>query len=785
YGAIVAHGELNSVAAAIAGLRTSDACEAPWIFTPYCYLDFGRTWPVAHSTRRQVRCETMTANGAVYLDAVLRNVDWDAWRDCWGAAFDVAFGNELQRSAAGQRWLAATASVQTTVDAEAAIWTQHGIDRFDTQWQNYKRIGVMNSYAITNAYGISYPLALMELNGAYRRNSQTTYKMYWSLANDLMAVGRNTSGIGGCSLVRSSAEYAFANTTLAAVMIANGTLPSPLPNTLTLVSNYVGPFGVVDMIYVSVPPLVADVTQQILNLVRLGLGHESSAAQALYSSISIASACIAVPRIWLKPNYKSYGGSPLCAELTSPKALSGGFSNMLAYDLACIPSSPVVSRAIQSIDSLIVSAVLAGLNTSSNFAAVCASDPTNLAACVAYLTKATRFIDLYMPGVRDVPAAAAHAHVQALCVEFLLFTKVNASRPMDLIHTNVLDPIDSDFYFFGWLYLYDWVLGRREVVSFQGDAGALNLLTDYQLPLAQQVQDSEITTNLVRYCRAGVQYVTAMMLLVALLVLYYIVLSRGQFEGFNMFKLDRVGGIVWVGRPLLFLRSTTALCLLSTAGLELKFSGYVSYFALAPAPWYKVVLAAWEMSWLVAVVDDIFLVITQEYAAYYANINTIIVCSVAAIWTALEPVPATVAVDKKCSVTAVDMQILCTSSVIAIGQMSRFGGLLIVICTCHIISYHVAKWYVGAKPLSPAASLLLSTGARYHFKHVHRIVHGVYYLDRASAALTGLLTYRCGRTFYVLDIKLWRIFVVTQSSSSRESSGWDPVNMGASIPLTD
>ena len=29
-----------------------------------------------------------------------------------------------------------------------------------------------------------------------------------------------------------------------------------------------------------------------------------------------------------------------------------------------------------------------------------------------------------------------------------------------------LDPL---FDFFAWLYLYDWALGYREVISFQGD----------------------------------------------------------------------------------------------------------------------------------------------------------------------------------------------------------------------------------------------------------------------------------------------------------------------------
>ncbi|OQS02072.1 hypothetical protein THRCLA_21516, partial [Thraustotheca clavata] len=105
YGALVQHYELNTIGATINGLRISDACMMPWIFTPYCYLDLNQTWHIAHTSARQLRCKNMTTNAAIYLETVLRNTQWHDFRSCWGSAFDIAYGNDLQQTTQGQTWL--------------------------------------------------------------------------------------------------------------------------------------------------------------------------------------------------------------------------------------------------------------------------------------------------------------------------------------------------------------------------------------------------------------------------------------------------------------------------------------------------------------------------------------------------------------------------------------------------------------------------------------------------------------------------------------------------------
>ncbi|EQC39461.1 hypothetical protein SDRG_03663, partial [Saprolegnia diclina VS20] len=343
YGAWLQHNELSAIEASIAGLRVSDACNAPWIFTPYCYLDWKKRWQMAYSNQRQLRCQKMEKNAAVYLESVLRNIDYATFAYCWGSAFETAFGADLRQSSDGQDWLHSMATERLPLQDETALWRQHNLSIFQVQWQNYKRIGAINSYTITNAYGIAYPMTLMALNGSYRWSSQTTYKMYWSLANDLSAIASNTSGISGLSLLRTSPRFAFANTSLQAVLTTNLTLMSPLAKGLALVAATIGPFGVTDMVYVRVPAAVSSVFRDIIQMTRLAMAP-SVHAQAAYNQITPLGTSYPIPKKWLTPNYGSLGGSPLCQELIASKVVSGGLTCMPSYDLPCLPTSPVQSK---------------------------------------------------------------------------------------------------------------------------------------------------------------------------------------------------------------------------------------------------------------------------------------------------------------------------------------------------------------------------------------------------------------------------------------------------------
>ncbi|KAF0700750.1 Aste57867_8703 [Aphanomyces stellatus] len=94
--------EVNTLSAVVQGLRTMDSCLLPWIASSYCYVDFNRTWGMAGTTARQEACHLERSNGAVYLDAILRNAnEWARLMQCWGTSFDGAIFAPLFQSTRG------------------------------------------------------------------------------------------------------------------------------------------------------------------------------------------------------------------------------------------------------------------------------------------------------------------------------------------------------------------------------------------------------------------------------------------------------------------------------------------------------------------------------------------------------------------------------------------------------------------------------------------------------------------------------------------------------------
>ncbi|KAH9191627.1 hypothetical protein AeNC1_006389, partial [Aphanomyces euteiches] len=256
--------EANTLTNVITGLRQMSGCHVPWIATAYCYADFNRSWEMANTLARQQRCLAKEKqNGAVYLEAVLRNADWPSLLSCWNESLTIGVFSFMQTSNSGQRWLSSVqaAGGSNAVGDEVALWQSHGITEYVTQWQNYKELGIFETFSIANAFGFSYPMTIKRSRGSMRTTEASSMKMYWSFASDLWAVSKNTTAIGGYHLIRQSPSFAFANTSLADVMGQNGTLPSPLGRGLSLVEAELGPFGAIDVKRVACPSVLRQVYQ--------------------------------------------------------------------------------------------------------------------------------------------------------------------------------------------------------------------------------------------------------------------------------------------------------------------------------------------------------------------------------------------------------------------------------------------------------------------------------------------------------------------------------------------
>ncbi|KAF0695269.1 Aste57867_13911 [Aphanomyces stellatus] len=151
-----------------------------------------------------------------------------------------------------------------TVADEVHVRQSHGITAFTTQWQNFKRVGLINTYAIVNSFGLSHAFTLQSQNGSYRFAKQTMFRMYWGLASDLVAVGLN----GGHTRASSVAAP------------QNGTVKSPLAAAFDVFQSTVGAYGTVDLVFVGCPASLALAVREILDAIRTAMSNNTMAQTA-------------------------------------------------------------------------------------------------------------------------------------------------------------------------------------------------------------------------------------------------------------------------------------------------------------------------------------------------------------------------------------------------------------------------------------------------------------------------------------------------------------------------
>ncbi|EQC27361.1 hypothetical protein SDRG_14803 [Saprolegnia diclina VS20] len=772
-GARAQYTTLTSLSDAIAGLRLVDGCDGPYVFTQYCYLDLDQKWEMANSIKRQERCKSMVNNGAVFLASLLRNVDVTA---CWAESFEIGFGSELRQSLAGQALLASFTPPYLSIDDEVSYWTQKDIKSYTLQWQNYKSIGLVNTYNIVNAYGASYPFTLQSTAGYYRLASQTSFLMYWGLANDLGYLLPNMSIIGSYSLLRSSHRFAFRNHSLSDVYMTTGLLDPTMPGIEHALTSSIGPYGTVDMYFEPVPELVrrgAHAAYNVLRTLRV-------LAPASYDDVNNPPYEVSpVPLAWLDMNFRAVGGSVLCPpSLGYAAPISMHMYEAFTFEAPCSTLLASTSFA-PTADQHLFAYMFTARTTTNDLPSLCAQAGTQEWSCNATVSRVAEFLAPFANLVENLTSLYRDDMVTAMSrlgVELFQFGKASYQAPISTYYFPILDP---PFDYFGWLWIDDWVRGQRDVVTFLGDAGRRTMIGGLLQASSQPVDPAELPTVFALYARRGVQYVTLIMLSLASIVLLYTMVLRGAMEGRNLFKLSRVGGFVWVGRPLIGLRSVTALCLLSRGTVALTRDGHFTAFAPVHVPWYATVLAANEVTWLLSLVNDLDLLFTRGTSATYATIEMLVVWSCTACLTVYAPIRPTIAVHPICTPVELDFQVSCVAGTVHAGSWTRLLVLVGLVVGLHGVGGTLWRRRWPPPVQYRSRSRLLAGGAKWLFHHGPWQVDRVYYLDRASAALNGLLSARAGNVFFVLDVKTWRLLQL--GPCAREDDG----GFAKALPLVD
>ncbi|KAF0726615.1 hypothetical protein Ae201684_015236 [Aphanomyces euteiches] len=751
--------ETNSLSNVIESLRKMDGCKAPWIMTVYCYVDFNKRWEMASSSKKQQRCNDDINNGAIYLESILRNVALQKLSVCWETSLSIGIYSVLKTTIDGSNWLAQTQSQTSSIADEVTYWSKFNITRYTTQWQNYKSIGVIESFSIQNSLGWKYPLTLKSSNGSYQFSAQTSLKMVSPLAGDLLLVASNSSIIRGKSLIRDSPAFAYSNTTLETLLIEVGYLSSPIGLGLSLVRDTFGPFGSITMKRISCPASLRHLFQNITQTLTRLLSSNSDIQTDFWQ---LYSTYITGPRPKAWDSYFLLGGNPLC-EIGSMKVLNSapwvffGAKGGCGFNLleTLVGDSKLMVSGLVTLKSI-------------NATAISQREVQAPAGMLPAVTAAAAFLQKYFP-----PAAAKELQVQSesvkayirdqIQVEMMQYTVPDNSTDYTLSHINYFDPGESDFEFFAWLYMFDWVQGVREVVTFQGDKNKLTLLSSSTNFIEMPGNPMEIPVNISYYMRLLLQYITWIMLCVACIVCCYILGLKARIEAANMTSFSRVTALVWIGRPLIMLRALSAVCLLATSTLTLTrpLGGLVSYFISLPQPWYIIILTAGELVWMVYIVNDVFSIFTKEYTQEYSLNSFILVWLSSAIWGLAAPVSRSVEINRECSVDQVDFQLVCHAGVVAIGSLGRFYSLIALVLGCSFGCYVFQRAFHPKRQsqLRPS-SLFLYAAAKHQFRSSKWQHHGIQYLDKASAVLTGILSLEVGRTLYLFDIKTWRSYSI-------------------------
>ncbi|OQR85653.1 hypothetical protein ACHHYP_11597 [Achlya hypogyna] len=521
----------------------------------------------------------------------------------------------------------------------------------------------------------------------------------------------------------------------------------------------VGPFGVVDLLYVLPPPsLLSFYAGAIGSLKTLVL--TSNTAEKALGSVHVPPTYSLVPtEIVRNANLTLCGGNLLCGNDVSPWPAANGM--YVGFSVTNMCHTVFTSYVVVSVISELF--VLLGLNFTQSFdladvPATCELDVLQPSACTldrAYALSTLASFATHFEPLAPM-AVVAHADVRRLNIVSIQYVFDAADNTTTQRTYPVPDESDPGWSFYGWHYLYEWVTGLREVVSFVGDHGQITAMSASTLARAMVPDANTIPLSFSFLIKYSVQYITTVLIGVCMLLGFSAVYHKGHVEARNFLCVNRIVGMTWLGRPLVLVRSLSAIWLLNTSPLTLVQVGVGTRFTSPPLAWYTTFLATSEMTWFVYVLNDLFSCITQQYTSLYASKSSTLTWLVAFAWTLWSPQLYAASVDRHCSVQDMDFQLTCRSGTVAVGSLSRFGVSVAVICGCVGAMYLVQRWWHPSWPPLELSSVLLNAQS-YYLIRLHPVL-GDKCLDRTSAIMAGVISVMHKDTLYLLDVKSWRMW---------------------------
>ncbi|KAF0719092.1 Aste57867_1289 [Aphanomyces stellatus] len=758
YARRVLYSELNTLPWAIENIRNTSHAMTRSIYANYCWVDFDRRWDITHTMARSKRCHARyTDDAAKYLETLFRNIDWTAFLALNSGAWTIAIGNALLESDAGVQWLADRPhdAMRLPIPDEVAFLHSINLTRYVLQYQNAYYNGLAESITLKNTLGLRETIPVKAVSEAW--GPWTTVILSWNFRNDLYILSSYNA-----SLVRNS-EYYFANnqcgltygldiSAMYGFLNASGEYETQTNIFYTLV----GPFGSVDTTYVPLPRSFASFYALFMTML---FDFVWSTPTALTSFQTIANVEFnPLPPNFVGPNLMYYGGNILCLYNPSTSFPQAQYN----FDDTCSATAPF---QITATNKAILFALFA--TGASNIDAICTFQTNSDATACQTLTQSHSFLTLLtdnvplstlselLPSVmRELPAA-----------EFVQYAQNATTNDWLLLRQPLLisNPIWA---FYGWVSLFDWVEGKREVIQLEGDIDAIILMSDVTLPLhlvdnSNRSDSHGLQGNELLFY--AVAYTSVVASLVGVTIVCYSMRANLNVAWRHLIMFNRVACSVWIGRPLLLLRGLTAMLLLSTAQTMLVMDHSLSKFEFQPRSVVETMVLASESTWLSYVASDILLVVTGgPVARHAAPVASTLAWLTTLLLSWQSPVRLAAAVCRQCSVVDMEFTLICQSGVVQTGSWHRMVVLVSLQTGSVVVCSAVAGFILGRRRrLVTIHAPMLLHGAAAAFFDSSTIDHIGILLDDASCVMTGLLPVPWQPTI-AFDVKLW---IVVQNDS--------------------
>ncbi|OQS03611.1 hypothetical protein THRCLA_04073 [Thraustotheca clavata] len=265
----------------------------------------------------------------------------------------------------------------------------------------------------------------------------------------------------------------------------------------------------------------------------------------------------------------------------------------------------------------------------------------------------------------SMPQVSATLAFNQLNISIMQF----ASDPTHTNYTLLLQPLieyNSPRTFYSWVMLLDWVLRMREVISLEGDNGTFVLMSE-AYSISSMTINKGFLTNASTVVYYILVYFTAVM--ITLGIISTLTSYRCQCE--NLFFFHQIVGSTWVGRPLMFLRGATAIFLLGSEPIQLKYNGYITRFDFSSRSLLECIVLSSEASWISVVAHELMAPFTCRGARTVSRISTGSAWLICLILDIVSPNEVITKLDHKWR--AIDMinQHYCNFGAIEIGSYNR------------------------------------------------------------------------------------------------------------------